>query len=153
MDFRAVAGREPESIEEKRLFRKATLALGYRIFAAQRWGDLGDGDADFGGFEEATDAPTPTEALPPANLTGRSGAAQADEMVLLAQRRLPLRATPGHRLGRRRLPRRHVAVARVRARHRRLLARPPGRRSQRGRYAARRALLVRLPLHPVRGLL
>jgi len=33
----------PESVEEIREDRKRQLALGYRILAAQRWGDLGDG--------------------------------------------------------------------------------------------------------------
>jgi len=32
-----------QSPEELRLERKRQVALGYRILAAQRWGDLGDG--------------------------------------------------------------------------------------------------------------
>ncbi|MCZ6782986.1 MAG: class II aldolase/adducin family protein [Proteobacteria bacterium] len=32
-----------ESVEETRAARKHAVALGYRILAAQRWGDLGDG--------------------------------------------------------------------------------------------------------------
>ena len=32
-----------QSAEEVREERKIQVALGYRIFAAQRWGDLGDG--------------------------------------------------------------------------------------------------------------
>jgi len=34
---------EPESMEELREQRKRQVALGYRLFAAQRWSDLGDG--------------------------------------------------------------------------------------------------------------
>nr|MBC8341910.1 hypothetical protein [Pseudomonadota bacterium] len=33
----------PEGVEEIREDRKRQVALGYRILAAQRWGDLGDG--------------------------------------------------------------------------------------------------------------
>ena len=43
MDLEIMSGPEPESVEELRQFRKISLALGYRIFASQRWGDLGDG--------------------------------------------------------------------------------------------------------------
>lgn len=43
MDLGRLSGPEPESAEELRQFRKVTLALGYRIFASQGWGDLGDG--------------------------------------------------------------------------------------------------------------
>lgn len=34
---------DPAAIEKERLRRKRQVALGYRIFAAMRWGDLGDG--------------------------------------------------------------------------------------------------------------
>ena len=36
-------GSDPTSIPEIRRARKIQVALGYRIFAAQHWGDLGDG--------------------------------------------------------------------------------------------------------------
>ncbi len=39
----AQAAPEARSAEEIRLERKRDVALGYRILAAQRWGDLGDG--------------------------------------------------------------------------------------------------------------
>lgn len=34
---------DPAAIEAERLHRKRQVALGYRIFASMRWGDLGDG--------------------------------------------------------------------------------------------------------------
>ena len=43
MDLKSLSGPEPESAEERREFRKISLALGYRILASQKWGDLGDG--------------------------------------------------------------------------------------------------------------
>lgn len=36
-------GSDPETVDEIRHARKVEVALGYRIFAAQNWGDLGDG--------------------------------------------------------------------------------------------------------------
>lgn len=39
----AAAFREPKGTEEIRADRKQQVALGYRLLAAQRWGDLGDG--------------------------------------------------------------------------------------------------------------
>jgi ribulose-5-phosphate 4-epimerase/fuculose-1-phosphate aldolase len=39
-EVRSPADRSPE---EERLFRQRQVALGYRLLAAQRWGDLGDG--------------------------------------------------------------------------------------------------------------
>ena len=39
----SVAAPRRESVEQVRARRKRDVALGYRIFAAQRWGDLGDG--------------------------------------------------------------------------------------------------------------
>jgi len=39
----AIEAREEKSPEEIRESRKQQVALGYRILAAQRWGDLGDG--------------------------------------------------------------------------------------------------------------
>jgi len=36
-------GSSPDDMEEIRQARKVEVALGYRIFAAQHWGDLGDG--------------------------------------------------------------------------------------------------------------
>ncbi|HIG01055.1 MAG TPA: ribulose phosphate epimerase [Myxococcales bacterium] len=36
-------GSDPSSVPEIRRARKIEVALGYRIFAAQHWGDLGDG--------------------------------------------------------------------------------------------------------------
>ena len=38
-----MAFEDPSSPEEVRLERKVQVALGYRLLAAQRWGDLGDG--------------------------------------------------------------------------------------------------------------
>ena len=43
LDGRADASRVERSPEEIRAHRQRDVALGYRIFAAQRWGDLGDG--------------------------------------------------------------------------------------------------------------
>ncbi len=40
---RNAAAKEPRSAEEIRERRKRQVALGYRILASQRWGDLGDG--------------------------------------------------------------------------------------------------------------
>lgn len=37
------AFQQPEGVEEIRADRKRQVALGYRLLAAQRWGDLGDG--------------------------------------------------------------------------------------------------------------
>jgi ribulose-5-phosphate 4-epimerase/fuculose-1-phosphate aldolase len=36
-------GSSPDDLEEIRQARKVEVALGYRLFAAQHWGDLGDG--------------------------------------------------------------------------------------------------------------
>ena len=43
LDGRAAPPHRERSAAEIRARRKRDLALGYRIFAAQRWGDLGDG--------------------------------------------------------------------------------------------------------------
>ena len=37
------SGKPQFSIEQIRARRKRDCALGYRLFAAQKWGDLGDG--------------------------------------------------------------------------------------------------------------
>ena len=42
-DGRAVPARRERSPAEIRARRQRDVALGYRIFAAQRWGDVGDG--------------------------------------------------------------------------------------------------------------